>query len=320
MRLSFVIPAYNEENTIEPLVEAIIQNTAPNVPQIVLVDDGSTDSTYQAMLNAQRKHPNVEVIKLRRNFGKSSALAVGFEHAKGDIVITMDADLQDDPKEIPKLIEKINEGYDVVCGWKKNRQDPWHKTIPSYIYNWFIRQIFRVNLHDINTGFKAFRKDVVNNLPLYGEMHRLIAILAAEAGFKVTEVSVTHHPRRFGKSKFGLNRFFHGAVDVYTVWFLSRHNQSPAYFFAKRGVIAIGLGILGLIFSILGFHWEGEQLRYVFVGTISTVLIGIGLLTVGIGLIAELLRREFSFHPQNLLIQSRTVSQENNKKEHHSIL
>lgn len=295
MNLSFVIPAFNEEKTIEPLIEEVIRNSAPYSPQIILVDDGSTDNTYYEMLKMQTKYPNnVEIIKLRRNFGKSIALSAGFKNASGDIVITMDADLQDDPKEIPRMIEKIEEGYDLVCGWKKHRQDPWHKTYPSKVFNWMVRKIFKFDIHDVNTGFKAFRKEVIEQIPLYGEMHRLIAVLAHESGFKVTEIPVEHHPRRFGKSKFGFSRFFHGAVDLYTVWFLSRHSQSPAYFFSKRGLLSIFLGSSGIVASVVGMYLTGEQLRYVFLGTISSVFIGLGFLTIGTGLIAEILRREFS--------------------------
>lgn len=303
MKVSFVIPAYNEEMTIEPLIDGIIKNTVPHDLQIILIDDGSTDHTFQSMQKVQAKYPQVEIIKFRRNFGKSRALSVGFHEADGDIVITMDADLQDDPKEIPRMIEKIQAGYDVICGWKKRRLDPWHKTIPSKVYNALIRKIFCVNLHDVNTGFKAFRREVIQNIPLYGEMHRLIAILASEMGFKVTEIPVEHHPRKYGKSKYGFSRFFFGAIDVYTVWFLSRHSQSPSYFFTKRGLMAIGLGILCLLGSFLGFYLDGEQLRYVFLGTVGSVFTGIGFLTIGTGLIAEILRREFSIKQDTSLIE-----------------
>ncbi|HOQ31537.1 MAG TPA: glycosyltransferase family 2 protein [Candidatus Hydrogenedens sp.] len=303
MKLSFVIPAYNEEMTIKPLVEGIIEHTSPHDVQIILIDDGSTDSTFQSMLKVQSEHPQVKIIKFRRNFGKSRALSAGFHEADGDIIIMMDADLQDDPKEIPRMIEKMQEGYDVVCGWKKRRLDPWHKTFPSKIYNAIIRYLFHVNLHDINTGFKAFRKEVVPYIPLYGEMHRLIAISASELGFKVTEIPVEHHPRKYGKSKFGFSRFFFGAVDVYTVWFLSRHSQSPSYFFTKRGLMAIGLGILCLLGGLSGFYLDGEQLHYVFLGTVGSVFVGIGFLTIGTGLIAEILRREFAMKQDFSIIE-----------------
>ncbi|MCX8066147.1 MAG: glycosyltransferase family 2 protein [Candidatus Hydrogenedentes bacterium] len=316
MKISFVIPAFNEEKTIEPLVEAIVLYSQPYSIQIILVDDGSTDSTYEEMVKMQNKYPEaIEIIKLRKNFGKSRALSAGFKNAKGDIVIMMDADLQDDPKEIPRMIKKIEEGYDLVCGWKKHRQDPWHKKIPSKIYNWMIRIIFNINLHDINTGYKAFRKETIEQIPLYGEMHRLIAVLAHELGFKVTEIPVEHHPRKFGKSKFGFNRFFHGAVDLYTVWFLSKHSQSPAYFFSKRGLIAIFIGILGISASVGGIYLTGEQLRYIFWGTISSVFVAMGFLTIGIGLIAEILRREFSIKNDNTTIEKIIYNKENKKSE-----
>ncbi len=313
MKISIVIPAYNEEMTIEPLVESILKHTVSYDTQIILIDDGSSDLTFQSMLKAQSQHHQVKIIKFRRNFGKSRALSAGFNESDGDIVIMMDADMQDDPKEIPRMIEKIYEGFDVVCGWKRHRLDPWHKTIPSKIYNAIIRKIFRINLHDVNTGFKTFRKEVIQNIPLYGEMHRLIAIIASEIGFKVTEIPVEHHPRKYGKSKFGISRFFFGAVDVYTVWFLSRHSQSPSHFFTKRGLMAIGLGFLCLSSSFLGFYFDGEQLRYIFLGTVGSVIAGIGFLTIGTGLIAEILRREFAFKQDKSLIECIVSTKNGNK-------
>ncbi len=302
MKLTFVIPAYNEEKTIEPLVEGIVKYSTPHDIQIILIDDGSTDQTFSVMKKTQDKYPQVEIIKLRRNFGKSRALSTGFSKAVGDIVITMDADLQDDPKEIPRMIETIEEGYDVVCGWKKNRLDPWHKTFPSKVYNGIVRIIFKVKLHDINTGFKAFRKEVIQNISLYGEMHRLIAILASEMGFKVTEIPVEHHPRKYGKSKFGINRFFHGIVDVYTVWFLSRHGQSPLYFFTKNGLISIAIGILLFLEGLCLPLFHGPVMVI-----IGIILICYGDLVIGIGLIAEMLRKEFSLKQQDNFLVELTI-------------
>lgn len=302
MKLTFVIPAYNEEKTIEPLVEGIVKYSTPHDIQIILIDDGSTDQTFSVMKKTQDKYPQVEIIKLRRNFGKSRALSTGFSKAVGDIVITMDADLQDDPKEIPRMIETIEEGYDVVCGWKKNRLDPWHKTFPSKVYNGIVRIIFKVKLHDINTGFKAFRKEVIQNISLYGEMHRLIAILASEMGFKVTEIPVEHHPRKYGKSKFGINRFFHGIVDVYTVWFLSRHGQSPLYFFTKNGLISIAIGILLFLEGLCLPLFSGPILVI-----IGIILFCYGDLVIGIGLIAEMLRKEFSLKQQDSFLVELTI-------------
>ncbi|HOV33537.1 MAG TPA: glycosyltransferase family 2 protein [Candidatus Hydrogenedens sp.] len=302
MKLTFVIPAYNEEKTIEPLVEGIVKYSTPHDIQIILIDDGSTDQTFSVMKNTQEKYPQVEIIKLRKNFGKSRALSAGFSKAVGDIVITMDADLQDDPKEIPRMIEKIEEGYDVVCGWKKNRLDPWHKTFPSKVYNGIVRTIFKVKLHDINTGFKAFRKEVIQNISLYGEMHRLIAILASEMGFKVTEIPVEHHPRKYGKSKFGINRFFHGIVDVYTVWFLSRHGQSPLYLFTSNGLALIAVGILLFLEGLCLPLFSGPILVI-----IGIILFCYGDLIIGVGLIAEMLRKEFSLKQQDNFLVELTI-------------
>ncbi len=218
MNVVFVVPVYNECDTLEALVSGISQVACTFPHRMLFVDDGSTDGSFDELRALQKRFPAIEIIKFRRNFGKTQALATAFERARGDIVITMDADLQDNPEEIPALLAKIDEGYDLVCGWKAKRQDPWHKTIPSRVYNGFVAWLFGLRTHDINTGFKAMRLEVARRLPLYSDMHRMIVVFAAHMGYRVGEIPVVHYPRRFGKSKYGMKRFFHGIRDAAIAW------------------------------------------------------------------------------------------------------
>ena len=251
MRVDFVIPLFNERETLETLAAGIAEQAAGHEYRILFVDDGSTDDSYAVLEGIRARQPNVELIKLRRNFGKSQALAAGIAHARADAVVTMDADLQDDPAEIPKLLAKLDEGYDVVCGWKQDRKDPWHKTIPSVFYNRWVGRLFSLPLHDLNSGFKAMRIEVARRLPLYGEMHRMIAVFASRMGYNVTEVPVAHHPRRFGRSKYGLRRITNGALDVLTAWFLLQHGESPNHVFGRTGCIATVFGLAALVAGVI---------------------------------------------------------------------
>lgn len=217
MRIVFVIPVFNECKTVEALAEGIARHAKGMDYRILFVDDGSTDGSAEVLARLADSSGAIDLIKLRRNCGKSHALAAGFARAEGDIAVMMDADLQDDPEEIPRMLAKLDEGYDLVCGWKEKRNDPWHKTIPSRIYNWAVSRAFGLSLHDVNTGFKAMRMDIAKRLPLVGDMHRMIAIFAAGMGGRVTEIPVTHHPRRFGRSKYGFGRFYRGAADAVAV-------------------------------------------------------------------------------------------------------
>lgn len=250
MKVVFVIPLLNERDTLEPLTEGIAQNIAPHEHRIIFVDDGSTDGSYEILEKIRERNSAVDLIKLRRNFGKSQALAAGIAHAEGDVLVTMDADLQDDPRQIPRFLEKLDEGYDVVCGWKQDRRDPWHKTIPSFFYNHVVSRLFELPLHDLNTGYKAMRMEVAKRLPLYGEMHRMIAVFASRMGYRVTEVPVEHHPRRFGRSKYGLRRFTNGALDVLTAWFLLQHGESPNHVFGRTGCAATLFGFAALLIGL----------------------------------------------------------------------
>jgi len=215
MRLCFVIPVYNERDTLEDLTTQILEHAAGNEVRLVFVNDGSTDASTETLDGLAEQHANVDVIHFSENRGKSAALAEGFRVAHGDIVFTMDSDLQDDPAEIPAFLDKIGEGYDLVCGWKVDRQDPWHKTLPSKVYNGFVATMFGLKLHDINCGYKAMTLPVAQSLNLKHDYHRLIPVLAAKQGYRVAEIPVKHHRRQYGHSKYGLARFWHGARDVF---------------------------------------------------------------------------------------------------------
>lgn len=293
MHLCFIIPVYNEHDTLAPLTEGILKHSAPHTVHVVFVDDGSTDGSSAELDRLSGIHPEVEVVRLRGNFGKSAALATGFAHADGDIVVTMDSDLQDDPQEIPRFIEQIESGYDVVCGWKKDRRDPWHKVWPSAAYNGFVSWLFQLPIHDVNCGFKAFRSEVVKKIQVYGEMHRLIPVMAHNLNYRVGEIPVEHHKRQYGVSKFGFERFSRGAVDVLTMWFLSRYQHQPAHFFGKAGFLQCGLAAVALAGSIWTLVRDGSDALAAALGAIGVVLVVNGIAFVGLGLLAELVLRHF---------------------------
>lgn len=291
-KISIIIPAYNEEEALPILVERL-QNVLQGITdcyEILIVNDGSTDNTHAVLQQICEKYPKIRFYQLRRNFGKSNALQVGFKEAAGDIIFTIDADLQDDPVEIPAMLRKLEEGYDLVSGWKKKRCDPLHKTLPSKIFNVVTSKFSGVPLHDFNCGFKAYRKHVVKNLVLYGDMHRYIPALAYWRGFKMTEIPVRHHPRKYGKSKFGSERFLRGLLDFFTVYFLTRYDSRPMHFFGKWGLIMLiaGFGIelyLTINWIILHLIQQQENILssrpLLFLGMLLMIL-GASLLSTGI--------------------------------------
>jgi len=221
VNLSFVVPVWNEEPTLAALCEGILEHAKPYPCEIIFVNDGSTDGSWETLLALQARHPEVSLLRYNENRGKTAALMAGFRYASGDVIITLDADLQDDPCEIPRLVEKLGEGYGLVCGWKADRKDPWTKRFPSRVFNGAIAAFFGVPLHDLNTGLKAMRADLAKALPLFADMHRMIAVLVMIQGAKVTEIPVKHHPRLHGESKYGFERYYEGirdAVRVYLLW------------------------------------------------------------------------------------------------------
>ncbi len=305
MQVVFVIPVFNEQETLEPLAEGIIEHMGGRPHRIVFVDDGSTDESWPRILRLREKHANIDAIRLRRNFGKTIALTAGFAHAQGGIIVTMDADMQDNPREIPRMLAVIEkDGFDVVCGWKQRRLDPWHKTLPSRVYNAWIARTFKLPLHDVNTGFKAMRNIAVCGMPLYGDMHRLIPVFAASLGFRVTEIPVEHQPRRFGKSKYGFSRFGRGALDAITAAFLTKYGDAPGQYFGRMillcGAMIVAVLVAAVTASLLvGYFLSGanfgEQLAMtaiiLLMMLMSLVIVTVGTVGVGLGFVAELLLR-----------------------------
>jgi len=281
---------FNEEESLSELYDSIKQAVREDdlSHEIIFVDDGSTDGSFATIDGLRQKDPAVKVFSFRKNYGKSAALQVGFSHCQGEVVITMDADLQDDPGEIPNLVAKLDEGYDLVSGWKKVRHDPITKTFPSRMWNRMVSLISGIKLHDFNCGLKAYRKEVVKDLRVYGEMHRFLPVLAKWSGFRVTEIPVKHHPRKYGKTKFGASRFLSGILDLTTVVFLSRYTRKPLHLFGTIGLISMLLGFAICVYLAIGW-FQG-----IWIGNRPILLLGVLMIVVGvqffsIGLLGEML-------------------------------
>jgi len=251
MDISVVMPLFNEEESLNELFEWIKRVMAENsfTYEVIFVDDGSTDNSWNIIKGIKELNPNVKAIKFRRNYGKSPALYCAFQKTEGDVVITMDADLQDSPDEIPELYTMIkDQKYDLVSGWKKKRYDPISKTFPTKIYNATARMVSGIKLHDFNSGLKAYRNSVVKNIEVYNDMHRYIPYLAKNAGFtKIGEKVIKHYPRKYGKTKFGASRFFNGYLDLITLWFLSKFGKKPMHFFGLLGSLMFFIGLIAVI-------------------------------------------------------------------------
>jgi glycosyltransferase involved in cell wall biosynthesis len=288
--LSIVSPAMNEEGNIADLHTAIVRAVEPLglTWELILIDDGSSDGTWRVMRELAERDPRVIALRHRRNFGKARGLATGFAVARGNVIITMDADLQDDPEEIPRFLAMLDDGYDLVSGWKQRRQDPLGKTMPSKFFNATVRQVSGVPLHDFNCGFKAYRADVTQNIRLYGELHRFTPVLANAEGFRVGELPVKHHARRWGSSKYGWSRLVKGFLDLLTVTFLTQYRQRPMHMLGLPGLAAIAVGVfLGLWLTaeklITGAAIGGRPLLL-----LAVLLVLVGVQFFGIGLLGEL--------------------------------
>ncbi len=290
MKLSVVVPCYNEAESLPELfeqLEAVVETNGYDA-EYVFVDDGSTDGTLDVLRKLRRRSPRVQVISFRRNYGKSAALNAAFRVVRGDVVVTMDADLQDDPREIPRLIEALSEGADLVSGWKVDRKDPITKTLPSKLFNAVTSLASGIRLHDFNCGLKAYRREVIEALTLYGELHRFIPVLASWEGFRVTEIGVQHHPRRYGHSKFGPARFLNGFFDLITVMFVTRRALNPLHFFGRIAAVLFVLGATPQVYFL--FRWlAGHGLRVRPIMLLGFVLIIVALQIGSIGLLAELI-------------------------------
>ncbi len=290
--VSVVIPLYNEEESLQELSQqlaVVLNRVSPNSWQVVFVDDGSTDGSFSELQRIHATNQRFTVIRFRTNYGKSAALAVGFANASGDYVITMDADLQDDPSEIPALITKLEEGYDLVSGWKRKRYDPWHKTIPSKLFNGVTSLMSGLKLHDFNCGLKAYRKEVTEVIQVYGEMHRYIPALAHWEGFRVTEIPVQHHPRKFGTSKFGMSRFLKGFLDLLTVLFTTRFVKRPMHFFGTVGTLFALVGFATDLYLVVEWALGLTALSNRPLALFGIAMIIVGVQLISIGLIGELI-------------------------------
>ncbi len=288
--LSIVIPLLNEEESVNELYEKIrlVIGKLNLSFEVCFIDDGSTDGSLDRLKELKQKNPQIKIISFRKNYGKSAALSEGFKLASGNIIITMDADLQDDPEEIPNLIHKIEDGYDMVSGWKKKRNDPLSKTIPSKFFNRITSILTGIKIHDFNCGLKAYRQDVVKEIPVYGELHRYLPVLAHWLGYRVGEIVVRHHARKYGKTKYGIRRFFDGFFDLLTVLFLTRYRQKPMHLFGLLGLITFFLGssILSYL-TILWFMGPGIGNRpLLFLGILLVI---VGMQSFSIGLIGEMI-------------------------------
>jgi dolichol-phosphate mannosyltransferase len=246
--VSLVIPVFNERESL-PQLAAEIATAVRDLParcEVLFVDDGSNDGSWETIRELAAADPRVRGLRFRRNFGKAAALQAGFSQASGWAVLTLDADLQDDPKEIPRFLAAVKGGFDVVSGWKKVRHDPWHKVFPSRVFNWLVSCVTGVRLHDHNCGYKAYRAEVLAEVRLYGELHRFVPVIAAGRGFKVGELVIHHRPRRYGHSKYGIRRFTKGFLDLISVQFLTGFGDRPQHFLGRLGLLPIALGCLGL--------------------------------------------------------------------------
>lgn len=291
--VSIVIPVFNEEESLPELEEAIDDALKSKFSyEIIFVDDGSSDNSWEVITSLSEKKQRVRGIRFHHNYGKSVALQAGFEISKGKYVVTMDADLQDDPAEVPEMIKLLEDGYDLVSGWKKERYDPISKTIPSKFFNFVTRKVAGIDLHDFNCGLKAYRAEVVENIYLYGELHRYIPMLAKKEGFtRITEKVVKHHPRKYGKTKFGLSRFMNGFLDLVTISFVQKYLQRPMHFFGTVGVLLLLIGG-GINFYIAYIKLILDQS----IGDRPLLFLGILLMVLGVqlfstGLLGEMINK-----------------------------
>jgi glycosyltransferase involved in cell wall biosynthesis len=289
--ISVVVPLYNESESLATLHAELVRTfeTHQLGPfEIIFVDDGSVDGSWSVIQTLASADPQVRGIRFRRNFGKAAALTAGFRAACGSIFFTLDGDLQDDPAEIPRFLAKLNEGFDVVSGWKRTRHDPWHKVGPSRIFNRMVSAFTGCHLHDHNCGFKAYRCEVLDEVTIYGELHRFVPVLAHGRGFKVAEIVVNHRPRKFGSSKYGVARFIKGLLDLVTVQFLSRYGQRPLHILGAIGLALLAMGMSGLgylaILWLLGYRPIGDRPLLIY----SATLCGVGTQLLSLGILAEL--------------------------------
>ncbi|MEW5797782.1 MAG: glycosyltransferase family 2 protein [Bacteroidota bacterium] len=291
--ISVVIPLLNEEESLRELHEQL-KNALSRIGgnyELIFVDDGSTDNSFRVLKELRQRNNRVKAIRFRRNFGKSAALAVGFQKAQGEFVVTMDADLQDDPSEIQNLIRELKGGLDVVSGWKKKRRDPFTKTLPSKFFNFVTAKVTGIKIHDFNCGLKGYRRDVVKSVNVYGELHRYIPALAHWQGFKVGETIVNHRPRRFGKTKFGMARFTRGFLDLLTVIFTTRYVTRPLHLFGGWGIVSTLIGSAIALWLTYEKYFNDQPLSNRPLFIVALIMVIVGVQFVSMGLLGELITR-----------------------------
>jgi len=299
MSISLVLPLFNESRIIKELYEKVVNilNKMKYQYEIIFIDDGSTDASFRILEELYNQDKRIKVIRFRKNFGKSAALYCGFQQAKGEMIITMDSDLQDEPQEIPKLVSKIEEGYDMVSTWRVKRADPIFKRLLSRLFNRITAFITGIRLHDFNSGLKAYKREVAQELKLYGELHRFIPILTYWKGARISEVEVIHHPRKYGKSKYGTERLWRGAWSFLTILFLTKYANSPLYLF---GLIGLLLGLSGIIIcSYLTSIWfMGQYIGHRPLLTLGVLLVILGGQFISIGLLSEMIINKYKSEDQ----------------------
>ncbi|HIA93797.1 MAG TPA: glycosyltransferase, partial [Candidatus Marinimicrobia bacterium] len=285
--------AFNEKESLPELVRELEQSLSTySAWEVLFIDDGSSDGSTEWMADLCTRNPNFKLIQFYRNYGKASALSEGFKLATGEYIITMDADLQDDPAEIPKLISKLDEGWDLVSGWKKTRHDPLSKTLPSKVFNFITRLMTGVNIHDFNCGLKGYKQAVVKSIEIYGGRHRYIPALAGQRKFKITEIVVNHRARQFGETKYGGSRMFHGFFDLITILFLNRYTQQPLHLFGFFGIGFLNIGFIVECFVLYFKYALGEPFsKHMALLMFGVMLIVIGIQFFSIGLLGELMAR-----------------------------
>ena len=290
--ISVLVPVMDEEATVGGLAARVagVLDGLGRTFEIIFIDDGSSDATCQRVREAHELDARVKLIRLRRNFGKAAALCAGFDGSRGEIVFTMDGDLQDDPDEIPRFLEKLeSEGLDLVSGWKQDRQDPVGKRYPSLLFNWATRRLAQVDLHDFNCGFKAYRRDVLDQIAVYGELHRYIPVLASRRGFTIGELPVKHHAREHGRSKYGFGRLYKGPLDLITVLFITKYTRRPLHLFGMLGGVSFALGLAINIYLAVLWWFFGETLSYRPLLLLGVLLMLLGIQVLMTGLIGEMI-------------------------------
>jgi glycosyltransferase involved in cell wall biosynthesis len=318
---SVVIPIHNEAESLPTLVgelDRVFAGGALGDVEYVLVDDGSRDDSWPVIRRLARENPRIRAIRFRRNFGKAAALTAGFQATCGTIVFTLDGDLQDDPAEIPRFLAKLDEGFDVVSGWKQTRHDPWHKVYPSRVFNWMVSTLTKCKLHDHNCGFKAYRHEVLLEVGIYGELHRFVPVLAHAKGFRISEIAVGHRARKFGSSKYGVTRFVKGLLDLLTVRFLTRFSQRPLHVLGASGLgmLLLGSGVLLYlaVVWVLGDRPIGNRPLLVY----GVSLLVVGMQLVSMGILAELVT-SYNIRAEDTYSIAETLEARKGRDEDHSL-